>query len=134
MEDQSGSLPNTRVKSITEFVRENSREPATREPEEEEEKQPLVPIRKVSTNAVGRVYRERQRVRSRLSQRRKGTMDEDDDEDDTEDEQLVGRQGGDSITANHHYTFNMPGMPANRSEVPYMLLGCVVCKQSLPDY
>ena len=33
---------------------------------------------------------------------------------------------GDSITSNHHYTFNMPTAPAPKSEVPYVLLGCVV--------
>ncbi|CCA73287.1 hypothetical protein PIIN_07242 [Serendipita indica DSM 11827] len=32
---------------------------------------------------------------------------------------------GDSITSNHHYTFNMPTAPAPKSEVPYLLLGYV---------
>lgn len=124
MEDQQTSPPITRAKSITELVRENSRELEAKEPiEEETSKLPLVASRKVSTNAVSRVYRERHKARSRLAQQRRETVDESDEE--TEDEQLMARQGGDSITANHHYTFNMPGMPADRSEVPYMLLGYV---------
>lgn len=109
---------------MTDFVLENAREQAINPPEEEvEERLPLLPTRKASTNSINRLHRERQRTRSKLAQRR----DIDDEEDDeTEEEQMIGRQGGDSITANHHYTFNMPGMPANRSEVPYMLLGCVI--------
>lgn len=101
----------------------------TRE-ETEDADLPLVPTRRVSTHAANRVYRERHRARNRATRRRKGVAEEeeDGDSDDTEeDERLVGRQGVDSITANHHYTFNMPGVPVNRSEVPYMLLGCVFC-------
>jgi hypothetical protein len=95
--------------------------------DDEEEKLPLVPTRRMSTHAVNRVYRERNKTRNRASQRRKGIVEEDDSDsnDNEEDERLVGRQGVDSVTANHHYTFNMLGVPANRSEVPYMLLGCV---------
>lgn len=86
----------------------------------------VVPTRKVSTSAVKRVYRERQRARSRGS-RRQGILEEEEEESTTDeysgDENQLNRN--ESITSNHHYTFNMPGIPADRSEVPYMLLGCV---------
>jgi hypothetical protein len=82
-----------------------------------------IPTRKVSTSAVKRVYRERQQVRSRGV--KKASIVEEDEGSDTEEysgEENQPRRT-DSITSNHHYTFNMPGIPADRSQVPYMLLG-----------
>ena len=78
----------------------------------------IILARKVSTNAVKRVNKGRRRVYSRIAQ---PSEDEQGSESGTEDEGYT-REG----SINHHYTFNLPGLPANRSEVPYMLLGCGV--------
>jgi len=75
--------------------------------------------RKVSTNAVKRVIKGRRHAQSRIA-KRSVERDEIGSDSETEDEGYT-RDG----PINHHYTFNIPGLPANRSEVPYMLLGCV---------
>jgi hypothetical protein len=86
---------------------------------DEENTVAVVPARKVSTNAVKRVIKGRRRAQSRIA-KRSVEEDEKGSDSETEDEGYT-REG----PINHHYTFNMPGLPANRSEVPYMLLGCV---------
>lgn len=93
----------------------------------------LIPTRRMSGNVVRRVYRGRNQAKSKLSTSNKaravveedqeGSTDEYTDEED--DGRLAGMSKQDSITSNHHYTFNMPSVPVSKSEVPYMLLGYV---------
>lgn len=83
----------------------------------------VVPSRQVSQSAVKRVYRSRVRARSRLSRRAK----EDEDDETGSEEEYDDQIAGNTVTSNHHYTFNMPSLPTSKSEVPYMLLGYVLC-------
>ena len=93
---------------------------------DEEKAVATVPSRKVSTNAVKRVFKWRRRAQSR---RAKQGIEEDERGYDSEtEEEGYTREG----PINHHYTFNMPGLPANRAKVPYMLLGCVESILILP--
>ena len=86
---------------------------------DEERAVATVPSRKVSTNAVKRVFKGRRRAQSRIGRQ---SIEEDEGGCDSEtEEEGYTREG----PINHHYTFNMPGLPANRAKVPYMLLGCV---------
>jgi len=87
---------------------------------DEENTVKVLPARKVSTNAVKRVVKWRRRAQSQIA-KRSTKEDEKGSDSETEDERYT-REG----PINHHYNFNMPGLPANRSEVPYMLLVCVV--------
>ncbi|PVF93420.1 hypothetical protein CPB86DRAFT_715486 [Serendipita vermifera] len=82
------------------------------ETEEQDESFSLVPLRKTSTSGV-------------KAQRSIIREEEDEDEGELTDDAPQARIHGDSITANHHYTFNMPNAPESRSEIPYMLLGYV---------
>ena len=75
-----------------------------------------LPARKVSTNAVKRVVKWRQRAQSRIAKR---SIEEDERGYDSETEEEGYTKEG---LINHHYTFNMPGSPANHAD---MLLGCV---------
>jgi len=124
MEDPSSSLLTSKIKPKEEPVLGTARERPSKE-EREEERLPLVPTRRVSTNAVSRIYRERYKARNKATGRQRRPLEEENDDSESEDELVASRQGVESITANHHYTFNMPSVPANRSEVPYMLLGYV---------
>ena len=93
---------------------------------DEEKAVATVPSRKVSTNAVKRVFKWRRRAQSRIE---KQSIEEDERGCDSEtEEEGYTREG----PINHHYTFNMPGLPANRAKVPYMLLGCVESILILP--
>ena len=85
---------------------------------DEEKSGAIIPARKVSTNAVKRVNKSRRRAHSRIA---KPSVEEDEQgsESETDDEGYTRES-----SINHHYTFNIPGLPATRSEVPYMLLGC----------
>jgi hypothetical protein len=98
-------------------------------------KMSLIPTRRVSANAVRRVYSGRNKARSKASRSRAraiveedhdGSTDEYTDEDDGRRTTGIAKQ--ESITSNHHYTFNMPSVPVSRSEVPYMLLGYVLSR------
>ena len=83
---------------------------------DEEQAVATLPARKVSTNAVKRVIKGRRRAQSRIAKR---SIEEDENGCDSEtEEEEYTREG----LINHHYTFNMPGLPANRAD---MLLGCV---------
>ena len=66
------------------------------------------------------------RAQSRIA---KQGIEEDERGCDSETEEEGYTRGG---PINHHYTFNMPGLPANRAKVPYMLLGCVESILILP--
>jgi hypothetical protein len=80
----------------------------------------VISTRRVSTKAVTRVNKGRQRARSRIATRSTEEEDEQRSESETEEEGYTRES-----SVNHHYTFNLPSLPANRSEVPYMLLGYV---------
>ena len=83
---------------------------------DEEKAVATLPVRTVSTNAVKRVIKWRRRAQSRIAKR---SIEEDEKGCDSEtEEEGYTREG----PINHHYTFNMPGLPANRAD---MLLGCV---------
>lgn len=96
--------------------------PITNKILEENPREEKTLTRKDSQGAVRRVFRERHRAHSRRSKSRAITEEDSNqyDEFSTDEDQHAGP---DSITSNHHYTFNIPSMPINRSEVPYMLLG-----------
>lgn len=79
----------------------------------------VIPARKISTNAVKRVMKGRRRASSRTPKQ----SIEDDEQASESEVESEGYTRESPI--NHHYTFNLPGLPANRSEVPYMLLGYV---------
>jgi len=80
----------------------------------------VILARKVSTNAVKRVIKGRRRAHNRIANRSVEKADEQESESETEDEGYTRES-----SINHHYTFNIPGLPVDRSELPYMLLGCV---------
>ena len=102
--------------SVNEGTKETKEEPSTTD---EETVVADLPVRKVSTNAVKRVIKSRWRAQSRVAKR--GIKEDGKGSDSETEDEGYTREG----PVNHHYTFNMPGLPANRSEVPYMLLGWV---------
>ncbi|KAG8844317.1 hypothetical protein FRB91_002681 [Serendipita sp. 411] len=104
----------------------------TKESEHTEENLSLVPARRDGSSLTELVPNVKGQGGSGVIQRRSTKVEE--EEGDTEGAESddgfrnvsgTGRRTGSSITANHHYTFNLPNTPVSRSEVPYMLLGYV---------
>lgn len=128
MNDDSPLLQKGKPKMVT-ISEPKSSTPNIKEDEEEGGKMALIPTRKTSAHAVRRVYRGKEKAKDKLSTTNKARMmveeDEvtDENEDEEDGEQRAGLAKQESITSNHHYTFNMPSVPVSRSEVPYMLLG-----------
>jgi hypothetical protein len=90
---------------------------------EQDESFSLVPLRQASTGVAKGIRDNHQGTRKRRTMRSMVREEEDEDEGELTDDAPHTRIHGDSITANHHYTFNMPTAPESRSEIPYMLLG-----------
>lgn len=78
--------------------------------------------RPVSTNALKRVFKARQKRRAPLTVSRRAVDDGLEDETDEED----GQPHAVTQNTSHHYTLNMPSAPANTSELPFLLLGYVL--------
>jgi hypothetical protein len=132
MEDRSSSpLAHKRPGMKANILDTRSKEDEDPSEEETSGKMSLIQTRRVSANAVRRVYSGRNKARSKASgNRARAIVEEDHDgstdeytDDDDGRRTTTGIPKQESITSNHHYTFNMPNMPGSRSEVPYMLLG-----------
>ena len=134
MEDRSSSPLAHKRPRMKANILDATRSKEADVPSEEETsgKISLIPTRRVSANAVRRVYSGRNKARSKASgSRARAIVEEDHDgstdeyTDDDDGRRTTGIAKQESITSNHHYTFNMPSIPGSRSEVPYMLLGYV---------
>ena len=94
--------------------------------ESEEEGEPRVE-RKVAVGALRRVYNARKKMRDgrRPVARTASVQDADESEAESESE----HDGITPVTQNtsNHYTLNLSNAAAPRSDMPYVLLGCVIC-------
>ena len=98
-------------------------QPSTRDQDENDDREGSA--RKIATGGLVRVFksRQKQRAKSRLATTQAQVEDEE-SEAESEQEGIVT-----PITQNtsNHYTLNIPGPVAPRSDTPYVLLGYVTC-------
>lgn len=122
------AFPQPEIKDVE--MSEQSPPKASRNSPEKENSNENDNDRPLALGAMRRVYNSRRRAiergRTRMTNRKNDEAEEESD-DDSSDE---GRLAPVTQNTSNHYTLNLPGPVTPQSDLPYVLLGCVLCEPS----